>query len=151
MISSSFQSFFFYIILFFVTWGFIKIRCPYTKLSLLDDKRRAEVYNKILEKYNTDKELKNDEYQTVKILEEIHKVEPPGLKEDYKKFVQLYNKYNSMLTNSYAVITNIVTISKYKIVKPINDLDPLKNLVVQTSILNKIDSEIITRYTHHFD
>ena len=106
---------------------------------------------KILKKYNTDEELKNDEYQTVKILEKIHKVEPPGLKEDYKKFVQLYNKYNSMLTNSYAVITNIVTISKYKIVKPINDLDPLKNLVVQTSILNKIDSEIITRYTHHFD
>lgn len=105
----------------------------------------------ILKKYNANEELKNDDNQIVEILEEIHKLEPPDLKEDYKKFVQLYNKYNSMLTNSYAVITNSVTISKYKIVKPINDLDPLKNLVVQTSILNKIDSEIITRYTHHFD
>lgn len=51
-VSSHIENFFFYIIIFFVTWGFIKIRCSYTKLSLLDDKRRAEVYNKILEKYN---------------------------------------------------------------------------------------------------
>ena len=49
-VSSHIENLFFYIIIFFVTWGFIKIRCSYTKLSLLDDKRRAEVYNKILER-----------------------------------------------------------------------------------------------------
>ena len=105
----------------------------------------------ILKKHHANKELNNDENYIKEIYEQIHKIDPPGLREDYEKFVQLYNKYNSMLTSSYAVITNVVTISKYKIVKPINDLDPLKSLTVSTSILNKIDSEIITRYTHHFD
>ena len=51
-ISSHIENVFFYIIIFLVILGFIKIKCSYTKLSLLDDKRRAEVYNKILEKYN---------------------------------------------------------------------------------------------------
>ena len=51
-ISSHIENFFFYIIIFLVILGFIKIKCSYTKLNLLDDKKRIEVYNKILEKYN---------------------------------------------------------------------------------------------------
>ena len=51
-ISSHIENVFFYIIIFLVILGFIKIKCSYTKLNLLDDKRRIEVYNKILEKYN---------------------------------------------------------------------------------------------------
>ena len=51
-ISSHIENVFFYIIIFLVILGFIKIKCSYTKLNLLDDKRRIEVYNKILSFYN---------------------------------------------------------------------------------------------------
>ncbi|MBF1099385.1 type II toxin-antitoxin system PemK/MazF family toxin [Solobacterium sp.] len=79
----------------------------------------------------------------------IFQLNPPGLADDFSKFKQLSEKYEPMLKKSYAVVSQITTISKLKIIKPINEFDPLKKLIVKDSILNKLDEEIIRRFTQN--
>ena len=48
----------------------------------------------------------------------------PVIKDYIKYYQQLTDKYESMFKQSYAIVSQITTISKSKIVKPINKLDP---------------------------
>ena len=79
----------------------------------------------------------------------IFQLNPSGLADDFSKFKQLSEKYEPMLKKSYAVVSQITTISKLKIIKPINEFDPLKKLIVKDSILNKLDEEIIRCFTQN--
>lgn len=118
------------------------------------------VYNKLSEKftqhllsYNAVIEIieaeKNSETADVvaKIKNKIVELNPPDLLDDLIKLKQLSAKYEPMCKKSYAVVSQITTISKLKILKLVNDFDPLKELIVDDSILDKIDAEIINRFT----
>lgn len=82
-----------------------------------------------------------------KIKNKIVELNPPDLLDDLIKLKQLSAKYEPMFKKSYAVVSQITTISKLKILKIVNDFDPLKELIVNDSILDKIDAEIINRFT----
>nr|DAE53719.1 MAG TPA: PemK-like protein [Caudoviricetes sp.] len=63
------------------------------------------------------------------------------------KFNDVLKTYASMNKESFAMICNITTISKLRILKPINQYDPIKLVRIDDDILSKIDSEIIKQYT----
>ena len=52
---------------------------------------------------------------------------------------QLYNSYNKV---SYAKIDSITSVSKLKISKPINDLDPIGRIQVSEEVMDAIDKAI---------
>lgn len=120
------------------------------------------VYNELSEKftqhllsYNAVIEIieaeKNSETADVvaKIKNKIAELNPPDLLDDLIKLKQLSDKYEPMFKKSYAVVSQITTISKLRILKIVNDFDPLKELIVDDSILDKIDAEIINRFTQN--
>lgn len=72
---------------------------------------------------------------------------PDGYIEDGKAILKVEQKYDSMFKCSYAAVDSITTISKMKIRKPLPLYDPLKCLVVQDEVLDKIDAAIIQRLT----
>lgn len=71
----------------------------------------------------------------------------PVINDYIKYYQQLTDKYESMFKQSYTVVSQITTISKSKIVKPINKLDPLNELIISNSTLDKIDSELLSQFT----
>ena len=58
----------------------------------------------------------------------------------------IYNQKKNDL-DSYAMMDSITTVSKYRIKKPINRMDPIGLVRVPNNILKKIDIEIIKRFT----
>ena len=76
-------------------------------------------------------------------------------KEETFQIIQLANEqidylidfYNNFNKNSYAVIDNITTISKFKTNKPINEFDNLNSLQISDELLNIIDEMIIKKLT----
>lgn len=54
--------------------------------------------------------------------------------------------YNNKSKNSYALTQNITTISKYRIMKPLSKYDPIKKLIVEDDILDKIDNALIQNF-----
>lgn len=62
-------------------------------------------------------------------------------------FCKVVARYNKMNKNSYALIQIITTISKIRILKPMNKYDPIANLKVSDGILDKIDCKIIETLT----
>lgn len=52
---------------------------------------------------------------------------------------KMYQNYNKI---SYAKINSITTISKFKIAKPINDLDPIGKIRLSEDIMQKIDKAL---------
>lgn len=71
----------------------------------------------------------------------------PVIKDYIKYYQQLTDKYESMFKQSYVIVSQITTISKSKIVKPINKLDLLNELIISNSTLDKIDSELLYQFT----
>lgn len=90
-----------------------------------------------------------EEFEEAKnnLLFQINNNRPENYIGDGKAIMNVIDKYNTMFKCLYAAIDNITTISKMKIRRPLALYDPLKCLVVQDEILNKIDSAIINRLT----
>ena len=105
-------------------------------------------YNAVIEIIEAEKNSETADI-VAKIKNKIVELNPPDLLDDLIKLKQLSAKYEPMLKKSYAVVSQITTISKLKIIKPINEFDPLKKLIVKDSILNKLDEEIIRRFTQN--
>lgn len=63
--------------------------------------------------------------------------------EEYKRVVQLYTTMNK---RSYAMVQNITTISKLRILKPINRYDPIQKIKVSNETLDALDSKLIELY-----
>ncbi|MEG0329483.1 MAG: type II toxin-antitoxin system PemK/MazF family toxin [Longicatena sp.] len=51
-------------------------------------------------------------------------------------------RYTSLKKHTYAKVHQITTISKYRIVKPINQLDPIRKLTVSNEVMDKIEDKI---------
>lgn len=62
---------------------------------------------------------------------------------DIEKLLEIYNNKSK---NSYALTQNITTISKYRIMKPLSKYDPIKKLIVEDDILDKIDNALIQNF-----
>lgn len=76
-------------------------------------------------------------------LEEINNL----IKSKSEKFDTLISHYQKNIKSSYALIGNITTISKNRIKKPINELDPIGRVCISPEALKKIEIEIIKTYT----
>lgn len=58
------------------------------------------------------------------------------------EFLKIINIYTKMNKPSYAMVQNITTISKQRVLKPYNRYDPIKKAKVSNEILDKIEAEI---------
>lgn len=56
-------------------------------------------------------------------------------------------RYSTLKKRTYAKTHQITTISKYRIVKPVNKFDPIRRLIVPNEVMDKIDLEIIKLFT----
>lgn len=65
------------------------------------------------------------------------------IEENHEKFSNVLRTYEKMNKNSFALVQNITTVSKLRILKPINKFDPILNLQVSDEILNKLDQKIL--------
>lgn len=73
----------------------------------------------------------NNEYEKMKI----------------SKFKHIVDTYLKMNKDSFAMVGNITTISKFRVVKPMGKYDPIKKFKVDDDILNKIDDELKRLFT----
>lgn len=60
---------------------------------------------------------------------------------------KVFDIYKNMDKISYAMVQNIDTTSKLKVMKPINKYDPLNNIKLPDKLMNEIDKEIIRFFT----
>lgn len=109
----------------------------YNKENLAKDKRFIEICNesKILLNDLTEKEIMFENEREI-LLKNLNIIN-----EAAKKYDKNQGK------NSYAMIQNIQTISKLKIMKPINQFDPIGKIYISQESMKKIDIEIIKRFT----
>ena len=88
------------------------------------------------------------------IIKEYCSLDEVFLKEDFEKISkdmemcnQIANRYKSLKEHTYGKPHQITTISKYRIIKPINKLDPIRKLVVSNEVMDRIDNTIIKLFT----
>ncbi|MEG0276069.1 MAG: type II toxin-antitoxin system PemK/MazF family toxin [Coprobacillus sp.] len=60
---------------------------------------------------------------------------------------QISDRYKLLKEQTYGKPHQITTISKIRIVKPINRIDPIRKLQVSNEVMNKIDESIIALFT----
>lgn len=61
-----------------------------------------------------------------------------------EEIANFYLKYNK---NTYANVQALTTISKFKIFKPINPLDPIRDIILPDTQIKKLENEIIKNLT----
>lgn len=59
----------------------------------------------------------------------------------------IIKRYKQLKEHTYGKPNQITTISKFRIVKPINEIDPIRKLKVSNVVMDKIDKAIIDLYT----
>lgn len=84
------------------------------------------------------------------ILEEHQKLQPNS-ESKIKKLDTLITYYKSNIKNTYACISLITTISKTRILQPINEFDIIGRERCSNEVMDKIDGEILHRFTKKFD
>jgi len=62
------------------------------------------------------------------------------------KLVVLINYYKSKVKRTYACCSLVTTISKTRIIKPINEYDIIGNAICSNEVMDKIDIETINRF-----
>lgn len=63
---------------------------------------------------------------------------------NYDSFIASLKKLNK---NYEKTCEKITTISKYRIIKPLNQFDPIRTLKVSNEVMDKIDKAIIDLFT----
>ena len=66
---------------------------------------------------------------------------------DFKYIKKIENEISKMKKGSIALVSQITTISKKRILKPINALDPIRSIKASNEIKDKIDKSIIELFT----
>lgn len=61
--------------------------------------------------------------------------------------LEVIKRYASLKDHTYAKVNQITTISKKRIMKPINEIDPIRRLRVSNEVLNRIDKKILETFT----
>lgn len=91
----------------------------------------------------------NDEMNIIDLCRKIEYITELNLKidTDTSQFFELFDYYSKRSKKSYVAVCNIATLSKDRIIKPINEKDPILTMRVNSDILDKIDREIISEFT----
>lgn len=63
------------------------------------------------------------------------------------KFIVVAKMYQKMGVDSYAMVQNISTISKLRVLKPINKYDPILKIRVSDEIMTILDNKLIELFT----
>lgn len=69
-------------------------------------------------------------------------------KDDIKKLSEVVSFYSLNPISSYACYRNIITISKSRIKLPINEFDFINKTACDSTVMEKIDKEIVKYYTN---
>jgi len=62
--------------------------------------------------------------------------------------IEILKKYASLKEHTYAKVNQITTISKRRIIKPVNVIDPIRRLKISDKALNQIDEKILETFTN---
>ncbi len=89
-------------------------------------------------------------YEMSVIISTIFKLTPDDIFY-VKKLYTLLSYYKSNFKNTYACCSLITTISKTRVFPPINEYDIVGKEKCSDEIMNKIDKEIIDKFTKKFD
>lgn len=108
-------------------------------------KKIDDVYDKALTEDNKQGVLKILPELDDKFQEYLDNTEQ--FKENLDQFQKVLNVYNKMNKGSFALVQNITTISKKRITRPINKLDPIGKIHLPNDLMDLIDSDIIRMYT----
>lgn len=91
---------------------------------------------------SVEKELIN-----IGIQEEHNKIENPIDEAKIKKLTTLLSYYKNNIKNTFACCSLITTISKTRILLPINEYDIVGRVKCSEDVMNKIDAEIVDKFT----
>lgn len=80
------------------------------------------------------------------LLERVNAIRPSDYINDGKRLVKILEMYFPLVENSYALVTDITTVSKLKILKPVNKYDPLSSLIVSKEVMKKIYTKLQELY-----
>ena len=69
--------------------------------------------------------------------------EKKAMLDNANKFILVAKMYQKMGVDSYAMVQNISTISKLRVLKPINKYDPILNIRVSDEIMTILDNKLI--------
>lgn len=97
----------------------------------------SPVFNELLREINKDYDLLNPIDFTI-VLDNIE--------QKIKQMDEVYNHYSRFINDSYAHIDGITQVSKFKILKPVNDYDPIGKTQIPISMMEKIEFEIVKRF-----
>lgn len=61
---------------------------------------------------------------------------------NFAEMMKVINMYKQKNKRSYALVQNISTLSKLRIMQPVNQYDPIKDLIVDNLVLDLIDNKI---------
>lgn len=88
------------------------------------------------------------------VIKNCNDINTPIEDDAYKKIVlqkqmvdQITDRYKLLKEHTYGKPHQITTVSKLRIVKPINTLDPIRQLKVSNEVMEKIDEAIIKLFT----
>lgn len=115
-------------------------------LSLLKTNSIIESEIKIAEKSCKDLREASSEEEQQKYFDKAL-AETKAIEKRVNDFTELVDIYVTKNKNTYAAINNITTISKFRIDKPLNSIDPLKNMYLDDELLTILDLEIVKRFT----
>lgn len=65
---------------------------------------------------------------------------------NYDNFTKTFERYQTKNRISYVITNQIKTISKFRVLEPQNEYDPINKLLVPKEILLKIEHELIKKY-----
>lgn len=124
-------------------------RIDHTWANLISLNEKALHTNKELLKIEALNNIDEKELLISEVSENLNEIESlkKTLSKNITEFESTIKIYSKMNVNSFALVQNITTISKLRLLKPINYYDPILNLKVSDEILNKIDKKIIDLFT----
>lgn len=115
--------------------------------SMIDYSRKEDQYfelpTKDFEELMVDFKNRHDPSSEVIQLSLLHS----WIKEEEKWINNIVDKYSKFDKNTFANVGNITTISKLRILKPLNPADPIGRTVISEESLQKIEREILKNIT----
>ena len=73
--------------------------------------------------------------------------EKKAMLDNANKFIVVAKIYQKMGVDSYAMVQNISTINKLRVLKPINKYDPILKIRVSDEIMTILDNKLIELFT----
>lgn len=90
----------------------------------------------------------NTEWKELEVKENSTAEERYRLIMDTEQMKQVLTRYQKLNEDTYAMMENITTVSKFKVLKPMNKYDPIGRIRASDTVLNIIDLFFVNQYTN---